>query len=91
MKQVHLYFFMPEKQTFSIKVFAYILLNYFDTDIGYEARHIMAISGHKNEASIRSYSSNVSEDQSRDIIIIIYYYLLKMNSFVTKRLNYRSS
>jgi hypothetical protein len=89
---VHLYFFMPEKQTFSIKVFAYILLNYFDTDIGYEARHIMSISGHKNEASIRSYSSNVSEDQSRDIIIIIYYYLLKMNfSFVTKRLNYRSS
>jgi hypothetical protein len=27
----------------------------------------MAISGHKNEASIRSYSSNVSEDQSRDM------------------------
>ena len=27
----------------------------------------MAISGHKNEASIRSYSSNVSEDQSRNM------------------------
>ena len=27
----------------------------------------MAISGHKNEASIRSYSSNMSEDQSRDM------------------------
>ena len=27
----------------------------------------MAISGHKNEASIRSYSSSVSEDQSRNM------------------------
>lgn len=36
-------------------------------NIGYEARHIMTISGHKNEASIRSYSSSVSEDQSRNI------------------------
>ncbi|CAB3980028.1 hypothetical protein AC249_AIPGENE19185 [Paramuricea clavata] len=36
-------------------------------EAGYEAGHIMAISGHKNEASIRSYSSNVSEDQSRDM------------------------
>lgn len=27
----------------------------------------MAISGHKNEASIRSYSSNISEDRSREM------------------------
>ena len=33
--------------------------------IGYKARHIIAIWGHANEASIRSYSSNISEDQTR--------------------------
>ena len=27
----------------------------------------MAISGHKNEASIRSYSCNISEDRSREM------------------------
>jgi hypothetical protein len=27
----------------------------------------MAISGHKNEASIRSYSSNISEDRSHEM------------------------
>jgi hypothetical protein len=41
-------------------IFSFILL-------GYEARHIMAISGHRSEASIRSYAQNVSEDQSRSI------------------------
>ncbi|CAB4036648.1 PREDICTED: uncharacterized protein LOC105327636 [Paramuricea clavata] len=34
---------------------------------GYGARHIMAISGHQNEASIRSYSTSVSEEQTRRI------------------------
>jgi hypothetical protein len=43
----------------------YIFL--FFLHAGYEARHIMAISGHKSEASIRSYSHDVSEDKSRDI------------------------
>ncbi|CAB4021335.1 PREDICTED: uncharacterized protein LOC105327636 [Paramuricea clavata] len=36
-------------------------------EAGYEARHIMAISGHRNEASIRSYSAHVSEEQTRRI------------------------
>ena len=50
--------------TYEVKVLLYI--SYF-SKIGHEARHIMAVSGHKNEASIRSYSSNVSEEQTRKI------------------------
>ncbi|XP_052262749.1 zinc finger MYM-type protein 2-like [Dreissena polymorpha] len=34
---------------------------------GFEARHIMRASGHKSEASIRSYSTHLSEDQQRDM------------------------
>ena len=34
---------------------------------GFEARHIMRTSGHKSEASIRSYSSRLSESKKREI------------------------
>ena len=33
----------------------------------FEARHIMRVSGHKSEASIRSYSRRLSEEKQRDI------------------------
>jgi len=33
---------------------------------GFEARHIMTLSGQKTEASIRSYSRNVSDNMQRD-------------------------
>jgi hypothetical protein len=36
-------------------------------EAGFEARHIMRTSGHKNEASIRSYSHRLSERKKRDI------------------------
>lgn len=32
---------------------------------GYEARHITTVSGHRNEASIKSYSRDTSTDQKR--------------------------
>ena len=32
-----------------------------------EARHIMRVSGHKSESSIRSYSRRLSEDKQREI------------------------
>lgn len=34
---------------------------------GFEARHIMQISGHKNESSIRSYSRYMPEAKTREI------------------------
>jgi len=34
---------------------------------GFEARHIMTVSGQKSEASIRSYSRNVSDNKRRDM------------------------
>ena len=36
-------------------------------DAGFEARHIMRITGHKNESSIRSYSHRLSIKKKRDI------------------------
>ena len=36
-------------------------------DAGIEARHIMRITGHKNEASIRSYSCRLSDAKKRSI------------------------
>ena len=33
----------------------------------FEARHIMRVSGHKSEASIRSYSRRLSENKQREI------------------------
>jgi integrase len=36
-------------------------------DAGIEARHIMRVSGHRNESSIRSYSTRLSEDRKRSI------------------------
>ena len=37
------------------------------SDAGYEARHIMFMSGHRNESSIRSYSRNLSSGQKRSL------------------------
>ena len=36
-------------------------------DSGIEARHIMRVSGHKNEASIRSYASRLNDTKKREI------------------------
>jgi hypothetical protein len=36
-------------------------------EAGHEARHIMRTTGHKNEASIRSYSHRLSDKKKRDI------------------------
>ena len=38
---------------------------------GYEAQHIMAVSGHRNESSIRSYSSNKLEREEENVTDII--------------------
>ena len=35
--------------------------------VGFEARHIMTISGHKNESSIRSYCSDTTAEQKRQM------------------------
>ena len=40
---------------------------------GYEARHIMTVSGHRNEASIMSYSRDTSTDQKRQMSETISY------------------
>jgi hypothetical protein len=40
---------------------------------GYEARHIMTVSGHRNEASIMSYSRDTSTDQKRQMSVTISY------------------
>ena len=40
-------------------------------DAGIEARHIMRITGHKNESSIHSYSNRLSEQKKRSISNII--------------------
>jgi hypothetical protein len=36
-------------------------------EAGHEARHIMRTTGHKNEASIRSYSHRLSDNKKRDM------------------------
>lgn len=38
---------------------------------GFEARHIMAISGHRSETSIKSYSRNVSESKKHSIFSVL--------------------
>ena len=38
---------------------------------GYESQHIMAVSGHRNETSIRSYSSNKLEREEENVTDII--------------------
>jgi len=40
---------------------------------GYEARHMMTVSGHQNEASIMSYSRDTSTDQKRQMSETISY------------------
>lgn len=36
-----------------------------------EARHIMSISGHKSETSIKSYSRNVSEEKNHEMCVVL--------------------
>ena len=36
-------------------------------DVGFELRHIMFMSGHKNQASVRSYNRNCSDEQKKQI------------------------
>lgn len=38
---------------------------------GMEARHIMSISGHKSETSIKSYSRNVSEEKKHEMCVVL--------------------
>lgn len=38
---------------------------------GMEARHIMSISGHKSETSIKSYSRNVSEEKTHEMCVVL--------------------
>jgi hypothetical protein len=38
---------------------------------GIEARHIMGVSGHKNEQSIKSYSSKLSDEKKRQMSDIL--------------------
>lgn len=40
-------------------------------DSGVEARHIMSISGHKSETSIKSYSRNVSENKKHEMYAVL--------------------
>lgn len=39
----------------------------FMSDAGFQARHIMFMSGHRSEASLRSYSRNMSTEQKKSI------------------------
>jgi hypothetical protein len=50
---------------------------------GVEARHIMGISGHKSENSIRSYSERLSEDKKRHISDILSENVMSTKSFKT--------
>lgn len=47
---------------------------------GCEARHIMGVSGHKSESSIKHYASRLSEQKKRDISSTISCKLLPKNS-----------
>ena len=47
----------------SIRATAVTVLDPFN----FEARHIMRVTGHKSEASIRSYSRRLSENKQREI------------------------
>ena len=52
------------------------------------AGHRSRVTGHRSR--VTGCGSQVTGHRSQ-IYILYYYYLLKMNYFVTKRLNYRSS
>ena len=60
-----LYYFVAINSKFRLYLMTLVTMYIFP--LGHEARHIMAISGHKKETSIRLYSSNVSEEQTRKI------------------------
>ena len=40
-------------------------------DANVELRHIMYLSGHKNEASIRSYNRSVHDDKKRELSTVL--------------------
>ena len=42
-------------------------MHYFLDEAGMEARHIMCVSGHRSETSIRSYASRLNDRKKRQI------------------------
>ena len=65
---------------------------------GYEARHIMAVSGHKSENSIRSYAARTSLSKKRkmsEALIVLFISreqdALRLRVFLIRKIQYMSS